>query len=286
MTVSRRLSRLALAVFALVLPASALAAKPEAATVAKPTITWVKVHQPPAPGGIVVDVLVRHAPLADAAPGTQARGTVSLILSRYENERNRAIAAGSAAWTLPVVTEAVDVVYQVRLDARQSAAVTAASRDGVLRALVLVDERAKARGRAPAREGNFLQVDARVAAVAAPPFAAAPYLTANGRRVVIDADPKGRQFATAVTIPVSGGRTLAIAAHAPIPATGEPGALTGRATITGADGAVLATLPMPAGATLAVSPTGRGRGTLVWPAFEAPGTDPVEAGSALLSPPG
>ena len=51
------------------------------------------------------------------------------------------------------------------------------------------------------------------------------------------------------------------------------------------DGAKLAELPAPAGFSLAVSPTGRQRGTLVWPAFEAPGTEPVVAGTALLSAP-
>ena len=62
-------------------------------------------------------------------------------------------------------------------------------------------------------------------------------------------------------------------------------ALGGTITILGADGATLAELPAPAGFSLAVSPTGRQRGTLTWPAFEAPGTEPVAAGTALLSAP-
>lgn len=278
----RRLAPTILLALGLLVPAVAQAARPPAATVAKPQIRWVRVHQAPAPGGVVVEVLVHHAPLGEPAVGAQAAGTATVILSRFEGDRNHTIAGGTAAWALPV--DALDVLYQVPLKPRQGAAAVAASEAGMLRALVLVDERVRARGRAAARNGDFLQTDATVANVAAIPEAAAPYLTGNGRRLVIEADARGRQFATRAVIPVSGGRTLALALHAPIAATDDPVALTGTATVTGADGAVLATLPIPDGATLAVSPTGRHRAALVWPALAPEGADPVDGGSALLSP--
>ena len=278
----RRLALIPLLALGLLVPAAAQAARPPAADVAKPRIRWVHVLQAPAPDGLAVEVLVQHAPLGAPVTGTQVAGTVTVILSRFEGDRNHTIAGGTAAWALPV--DGLAVVYRVPLDARQSAAATAAAKAGVLRAIVLVDERARARGRAPARDGDFLQADARILAVPSARVVAAPYLTGNGRRVVIDADARGRQFATSATSPISGGRTLVLATHAAIAATDEPVALTGTATITGADGAVLATLRIPDGATLAVSPTGRHRATLVWPALVPEGTDPVEAGSALLSP--
>ena len=122
------------------------------------------------------------------------------------------------------------------------------------------------------------------------PTALPPLLAANGRRVVIGADAQGTEIVQRVDVPITGGRVLQLttggkAANGRVPLNGMPGALGGTVVILGADGAKLAELPAPAGFSLAVSPTGRQRGTLVWPAFEAPGTEPVVAGSALLSAP-
>ena len=288
-----------LLVLGLLAPAVASAAKAPAGTVGKPTVTWVRlgVVTPAAgetsslAGRVVVRVLVRHAGIEDAAPGLQSVGTVTAVLSRFEGDRNYSIAGGTASQALPVLTEPIGVVYQFVINGRQSAAVKQASTAGTLRALVLVDQRAKARGHAPARNGNFLQVESKATALPLPlPVAEPPFLSGGGRQIVIDADAQGRPIVQRVQVPISGGRVLQLttggrAANGLVPADGSAVALRGTVTILGADGAKLAELPAPAGFTLAVSPTGKQRGTLVWPAFEAPGTEPVEAGTALLSPP-
>ena len=211
----------------------------------------------------MVRVLARHAPLTAPAPGAQATGTVTVVLTRYAGDRNHAIAAGTDAWTLPVTAAPIDVVYEVALNARQAAKVEAVD---TLHALVLVDERVRARGRAPARDGTFREQDVRITDAEPRPLAA-PYLVAGGRSAVIDADANGRQFVVAVVL----GPTLAFAPRAAVHADGTPTPLVGAG--------------IPAGMTLAVSPTGKRRGTLVWPAFQPEGGDPVAAGTALLSPP-
>ena len=239
----------------------AASAKAPAAVVAKPSVTWVKVLRTPT--GVVVRVLARHAPLGAPAPGAQATGTVTVVLTRFAGDRNHAIAAGTAAWALPVTADPIDAVYEVALTPRQAAKVEAVD---TLHALVLVDERVRAAGRAPARDGNFREEDERIVD-AAPRPVAAPYLRGGGRSAVIDADARGRQFVVAVTL----GPTLVFAPHAAVHPDGTPTPLVGAG--------------IPAGMTLAISPTGKRRGTLVWPAFQPEGGDPVAAGSALLSPP-
>jgi hypothetical protein len=270
----RRALCISLAGLGLLVPAAA--AKPPAATVGKPSVTSIRVLR--TADRVVVRVLVRHVALADAAPGARAVGTVTVVLARYVSERNRAIAGGSDAWALPVAT-GVDAVYEIAVRRAQTAAVEAAARDGVLRALVLVDERVVARGRAPARGGGFRERDVRIVDAPAPAPVAPPYLVAGGHVAVIDADAAGRQAIAAVTIAAGGGRTLVIAGRTPVPADGTGVQLRGRATLGGAPFAV------PTGLTLAISPTGRRRGTLVWPEVAVAGAAPVAAGSALLAPP-
>jgi hypothetical protein len=280
----RRLLCICLAAFGLLVPASALGAKAPAATVGKPRIESVRVLRADDSSRVAVAVVVRHAALGDVAIGAQGVGTTTVILSRFVGDRNFSIAGGSASWSLPTAG-ATAALYVVTLNARQGKAVEAASTDGVLRALVLVDERVRARGRAPARNGNFDQRDARVVPVASAPVALPPLLTGGGRRVAIGADTRGRSFVESATIPVSGGRTLVLAPRALVPTAGEPATLGGKATLLDADGAVLATFATPPGVTFAVSPTGKRRGTLVWPAIQPEGAEPIDAGTALLSPP-
>ena len=283
-TMPRRLLCICLAAFGLLVPTSALGAKTPAATVGKPRIESVRVLRADDSSRVAVAVVVRHAALGDVAVGAQGVGTATVVLSRFVGDRNFSIAGGTASWSLPTV-DATAALYVVTLNARQGKAVEAASTDGVLRALVLVDERVRARGRAPARNGNFDQRDARVVPVATAPVALPPLFTGGGRRVAIGADARGRSFVESATIPVSGGRTLVLAPQALVPASGEPATLGGKATLLGADGAVLATFAAPPGISFAVSPTGKRRGTLVWPAFQPEGADPIDAGTALLSPP-
>ncbi len=296
---SRRVLLPLLLALGLLVPTTANAAKPPAATIGKPVVSWVRLgivtpaagQTSPLAGRVVVRVLVRHLGIPDAAPGLQTVGTVTAVLSRFEGDRNHAIAGGSASHALPVLTEPLGVVYQFTVNARQSAAVKAASDAGTLHALVLVDQRAKARGRAPVRDGNFLQTEAKTIALPLPlPVAEPPLLTGNGRRIIIGADASGRPIVQRVEVPISGGRLLRLTtggtpANGLVPADGSAGALGGTITILGADDAKLAELPAPAGFTLAVSPTGKQRGTLAWPALAPSGTDPVDAGTALLSPP-
>jgi hypothetical protein len=296
---SRRVLLPLLLVLGLLAPAVARAAQPPAATIGKPVVSWVHLgvvtpatgQTSPLAGRIVVRVLVQHLGIPDVAPGLQTVGTVTAVLSRYEGDRNHSIAGGTASRALPVLTEPLGVVYQFTVNARQSAAVQAASDAGTLHALVLVDQRGKARGRSPVRNGNFLQTEARTVALPLPlPVAEPPLLSASGRRVLIAADAAGRPIVQRVEIPLSGGRMLRLAtgakpANGLVPADGSAGPLGGTVAILGADGAQLAELPAPSGFTLAVSPNGKQRGMLTWPGFDVPGTDPVVAGSALLSPP-
>ena len=296
---SRRVLLPLLLALGLLLPAAASAAKPPAATIGKPVVSWVHLgvvtpaagQTSPLTGRLVVRVLVRHLGIPDAAPGLQTVGTVTAVLSRFEGDRNHSIAGGTASRALPVLTEPLGVVYQFTVNAKQSAAVQAASDAGTLHALVLVDQRGQARGRSPVRDGNFLQTEAKSVALPLPlPVSEPPFLSGNGRRVIIGADDAGRAIVQRVEVPISGGRLLQLTTggttgNGLVPADGSAGTLAGTVTILGADGAKLAELPAPAGFTLAVSPNGRQRGTLAWPAFDAPGTDPVAGGTALLSPP-
>jgi hypothetical protein len=282
-----------------VVPATASAAKPPAATLHDPAVTWVRVGvvTPAAgetsrlAGRVVVRVLVRHAPIADAAADLRSVGSVSIILSRFEGDRNHSIGGGSAARALPILAEPLDVVYQVTINASQSAAIVAASKAGTLRSLVLVDQRAHARGRTPARSGTFSQTDSKVMMIGAQlPANAPPLLLGGGRRVVIAASANGYSIVRRVEIPLAGGRQLVLTtgkapANGLVPADGSATALAGTVTIFGADGAKLAELPAPAGFALTVGTKAPQRGTLVWPAFDVPGTDPVPAGRAVLPSP-
>ncbi len=279
-------------------PAVASAAKPPAAVLADPAVTWVRVVVRPAVGDatpgadrVVVRVLVRHAPVTDAAVGLRMVGSVTVVLSRFAGDRDYSIGGGAAARALPVLIEPIGVVYQVTLGALQSARVVAASQAGTLRTLVLVDQRGQARGHAPARSGMFAQSEATALAVPSLLAANAPPLLSGGaRRVIIGADAQGYSIVRRVELPISGGRWLTLTtadlpANGLVPASGAAATLAGTVTITGPDGSVLAKLPAPAGFTLAVRPKLPQRATLVWPAFDVPGSDPVLAGSALVLPP-
>ena len=280
-------------------PATAMAAKPPAATLQNPSVTWVHVgvmtptagETSPLAGRVVVRVLVRHAPIADAAVGLRTVGSVTIVLSRFEGDRNHSIGGATTARALPVLTEPLDVVYQVTLNPAQSAAVVAASTAGTLHSLVLVDQRGQARGRAPVRSGTFLQSESKAATIGTQLAAnAPPFLSGGGRHVVIAANAEGYSIVRSVEVPISGGRRLVLttgetAANGLVPADGSAAALGGTVTILGADGTTLAELPAPAGFTLSVRTTAPQRGVLVWPALEVPGTDPVLAGRAGLLPP-
>lgn len=297
--VKRLFFLLLLVALGVALPASAVAAKPPAATLEKPSVSWVHVgvvspaagETSPLAGRVVVRVLVRHAPIVDGAEGLRTVGSATVVMSRFEGDRNHSIGGGSAAWALPVVREPLSVVYQLTLNAPQSAAVVAASAAGTLRSLVLVDQRAQARGHAAARSGIFAQVDSKATPVGAQLVAnAPPYLLGGGRRVVIAANGDGYSVVRRVEIPISGGRQLVLTTgesptNGLVPASGSAAALSGTVTILGADGTKLTELPAPVGFTLSVRPKSPQRGILVWPAFEAPGTDPVLAGRAVLLPP-
>lgn len=281
------------------LPATAVAAKPPAATLQNPSVRWVHVsviapatgETSPLVGRVVVRVLVRHAPIAMAAVGLRTVGSVTIVLSRFEGDRNYSIGGGTAARALPVLTEPLDVVYQVTLNPAQSAAVVAASAAGTLHSLVLVDQRGQARGAAPLRSGTFLQSESKATAIGTQLAAnAPPYLVGGGRHVVIAANADGYSIIRRVEIPISGGRQLVLTtgetpANGLVPADGSAAALGGTVTILAADGAKLAELAVPVGFTLSVRPKSPQRGILVWPAFDVPGTDPVLAGRAVVLPP-
>ncbi len=298
-TMLRKILFPVLLILSAAVPATAVAAKPPAATLNNPAVTWVRVgvitpaagETSPLAGRVVVRVLVRHAPIADAAVGLRSVGSMSIILSRFQGDRDFSIGGGSAARALPILTEPLAVVYQVIVNAAQSAAVVAASKAGTLRSLVLVDQRAHARGRAPARSGTFSQTDSKVTAIGAVLAAnAPPLLSAGGRRVVTTANSDGYSIVRRVEIPISGGRQLVLTtgetpANGLVPADGSATALGGMVTILGADGAKLAELPAPVGFALTVGTKAPQRGILVWPALDVPGTDPVLAGRAVLQPP-
>ena len=282
-----------------VLPATAAAAKPPAATLQNPAVTWVHVgvitpavgETSALAGRVVVRVLVRHAPIADAAVGLRTVGSVTIVLSSYVGDRNHSIGGGTAARALPVLIEPLDVVYQVVLNPAQSVTVVAASAAGTLHSLVLVDQRGKARGFAPVRSGTFLESVSTATAIAPQLVAnAPPLLSGGGRHVVISANADGYSIVRRVEIPISGGRRLVLTtgdtpANGLVPADGSAAVLGGAVTILGADGTTLAELAAPAGFTLSVRTTAPQRGVLVWPAFDAPGTDPVLAGKAVVLPP-
>lgn len=284
---------LLLALLVLLVPtAAAGAAQPSAGALKSPTVSSVRLTGAATTGRIAVQVLVRHAPIADPAAGTRSIGSVTVILTRFEGDRNHTIGGASAAHVLPILTTSLNVVYAMLLSARQSASVRRASHDGTLHALVLIDQRAQARGHAPGRSGGFLQVSARLtgaprhASLAAPPF-----LTLGARaKVIIGADAAGRSILERAEVPISGGRLLVLttggaAGNGLLSADGAASALKGMVHVLAADGQQLAVLPAPPGFTFAMHPQAPQAGVLVWPTFEATGTEPVAAGQLTLRPP-
>lgn len=284
---------------AVILPATATAAKPPAATLKNPTIAWVRIGvvtaskgiTSPLQGRVVVRVLVRHASIHDAVPNVRSIGSVTVVLSRFERDRDLSVGGGTAAWALPVQERPLGVVYRMTLNAKQSASVQRASRDGVLRALVLLEQRVLAKGRAPARAGLFQQVDAKVLALPLPLPIDPPPLLTNGAvtRVVLGAGANGRAIVERVELPLAGGRLLVLvtggkAANGLVAADGSASPLAGTARILSADGTTLAEAVAPAGISLALGVTAPQRGTLTWPAFELPGADSVPAGSLVVQP--
>ncbi|MFM9124936.1 MAG: hypothetical protein ACKOSO_07215 [Actinomycetota bacterium] len=290
----RRLPLIPLVLAACLAVAPAAAAKAPAAVVADPEISWVRVGLvTPAPGQpatlanrIVVRVRVVHRPLGEAAADVRTVGAVTVVLSRFAGERDYTVGGGTAARVLPVLADPIGVVYRVVLNQRQSDAVRTTSEAGDLRALVLVDQRATAKGRAPAI-GNALSLAAAKAfAVGLPlPADAPPLLERRRAEAVIGTDADGRALVERVRIGLSGGRTLELRPGDPLDPTGAPSPLDGTARVLGSDGAVLGEVAAPAGFTLAVRPAGDQPGTLVWPALEVPGLEPIAAGSAALRAP-
>lgn len=280
--VSRRILLALVALFAFPLAASA---KEPAAGVREPVVAWVKAGTLD-DGRVVVRVRVKHAPLTTPAPGTKSIGAVTVVLSRFVGDRDYTIGGSSASRALPVLADPLGVIYRMTLNPRQSAAVTAASTAGTLRGLVLVDQRATARGRTPARAGGFLRVELRTAKLGPTEPPAAPPLVENGRTwAAIGADDAGRPLIERVVLGLPGGRRATVVLRAPLDVAGGPTAITGTLRVTDSAGAELGTAPVPAGMTLAVSPTGRERGTLVWPELVVPNVDPIPAGTSLLTPP-
>ncbi len=280
----RLVALVAVLVGLLAVPAVASAKEP-AAGVQEPTVAWVKAGALD-DGRVVVRVRVRHAPLTSPAAGADSIGAVTVVLSRFVGDRDYTIGGSSASRALPVLDSPIGVVYRMILNPRQSAAVTAASTAGTLRGLVLVDQRATARGRTPARAGGFLRVTLRSAALGATEPPAAPPLLENGRTwAAIGADDTGRPFVERVVLGLPGGRRATIVLRTALDVAGGPTAVTGTVRVVDAAGAELGSAPVPAGMTLAVSPTGRERGTLVWPELLVPNVDPIPAGTSLLAPP-
>lgn len=290
----RRLPLIPLVLAACLAVAPAASAKAPAAVVADPEISWVRVGVvTPAPGQptalanrVVVRVRVVHRPLAEAAADVRTVGAITVVLSRYEGERDYTVGGGTAARVVPVQADPIGVVYRVLLNQRQSDAVRATSDAGDLRALVLVDQRASAKGRAPAIGNALSLADARAYAVGLPlPADAPPLLERRRAQAVIGTDADGRAIVERVRIPLSGGRLLELAPGDPLDPTGAPSPLDGKVRVLGADGAVLGELPAAAGFALAVRPAGDQSGTLTWPALEVPGLEPIAAGSVALRAP-
>jgi hypothetical protein len=281
----RRLLLLSLLVL-VVLPGPAFAAKPPAAKLKDPTVSWVRIGALDN-GSVVVRIRVRHAPLGSPAPAVRTIGAVTVVLSRFQRDRNFSVGGGTAARALPILEGPLGVVYRMTLSPGQSAAVKRASAAGTLRALVLVDQRAQATGRSPVRSGTFQQSDAKVLALGATEPPAAPPLLAKGERtrVAIGTKDNGRPVVDQVVLPLPGGRSIVLAPRVGVDVTGAPTNLTGTVRVVASDGKVIGETSAPAGFTLAVQPSKGERGTLIWPAFEVPNVEPIPAGSAVLSPP-
>ncbi len=282
------------------LPEAAVARQPAAAKVAEPRVQWVRVERiVPAAGEptrwrdrVVVRVLVRHAPLADPAPGVRTIGTVTVVLSRYVGERDYSIGGGSSSFALPVVDRPLSVAYRIVLNGPQSANVRRAAAAGTLRAMVLFDQRAQAKGRAAALAGGFAQATPKLADVGAVLGPAVPPLLERGvrGRTIVGADRQGRPVVEQAEVALDAGRRLVLAipeaARPVVPADGAAVALPGTIRILGPDGAQLAELPAPEGFSLAVRPTGvPTTATLTWPAVSVPGVAEVPAGALQLKPP-
>ena len=283
-----------LVVLALTPAAAGAKAKAPAAVVADPEISWVRVgvvtpapgQTSPLAGRVVVRVRVVHRPLGEPAPRVRTVGAVTVVLSRYRGERDYTVGGGAAARVVPVLGDPLGVVYRVVLNRRQSDAVRRASDDGVLRALVLVDQRATAKGRAPATGNDLSLADAKAFAVGLPlPADAPPLLERRRTSAIIGTDADGRARVERVRIPVSGGRVLEIAPGDPLDPTGAPSPLDGTLRLLAADGAVIGEAAAPAGLTLAVRPAAGRRGVLSWPALEIPGVEPIAAGRSRLTAP-
>lgn len=290
----RRLPLIPLVLAACLAAVPAALGKAPAAVVTDPEISWVRVGLvTPAPGQptalanrIVVRVRVVHRPLAEAAADVRSVGSITVVLSRYEGERDYTVGGGTAARVLPVLADPIGVVYRVTLNQRQSDAVRATSEAGDLRALVLVDQRAAAKGRAPATGNALSLAEAKAYAVGVPlPADAPPLLERRRAQAVIGTDADGRALVERVRIGISGGRTIELAPGDPLDPTGAPSPLDGTVRVLGPDGAVLGEAPAPAGFTLAVRPSGDQSGALVWPALEVPGLEPIGAGTATLRAP-
>ena len=292
----RRAAITLLLALGLVAPAAA-SAKPAAATVGVPVVGKVRIVDVPADatlphaGRVIVRVVVRHPALDRPAADVRTVGTTTVVVTRFTGDRNYAIGGGTAARALPVVDGTLAVVYQVVLSPEQSAKARAAARQGVLHVVVSVDQRAAAKGRAPASTGAFDQRDITLGAALPTETSATPPLLAKGSTIVaIDRSATGDAVAIVVDLPLSGGRRLRLDTggtrrNGLVPFGGGDGALLGTATITDATGAVVATGAIqPGWILLRVSPTGRQRGTLSLGAFTL-GTVAVTPTTILLTPP-
>ena len=295
-----RRSAITLILCALLAAPAAAAAKPVAATVGVPVVEKVRVVdvEPvtsgpalPHQGRVLVRVTVRFPALGQPAPGLRSVGTVSTILSRFTGDRDFAIAGGTAARALPVTTGPLDVVFQIALNPAQSAKARSASSAGVLRALISVDQRANAFGRAPASNGAFEPRSLTVVAAIPPETTATPPLLVNdGASVAIDVNPAGDAIVLGATVPLGGGLRLhldtgGIRQNGLVPAGGGDGSLKGSATVVNRNGTELARGPVAAGLVLLrVGTTGLQRGRLVIGAMTI-GAYAIPAQTIVLSPP-
>lgn len=272
--------------------AEALARKP-AAVITTPTVSWVRVVDVPAggrspAGRVLVRVRIDHRPVAQAATGTVLTGTVTAILSRYRNGRDYAIAAQTSSRVLPVRETALGVVYQMTLSAAHSRAVRDASRAGALRVLVSVDQRANAKGRAPATRGTFLAQSATARGLTGPiPIDAAPYYrrARGAQSAVIGADRRGRSSLETLSIALGDGRRLELARRAPVADDGNI-ALAGRTVrIVHADGGVAFEGPGPEGLAATVGGASREVLTVRVPAWTPLEGVTIAAGETTLRAP-
>lgn len=251
-------------------PATAIARTP-AATLTTPTVSWVRVVDVPAgrsaaAGRVVVRIRIQHHATGAPAPNVVLTGSVTVVLSRYRNGRDYAIAAQTASRVLPVRAAGTGVVYQLVLSPAHSRAVRGAAAAGALRTLVSVDQRANAKGRAPVSRGTFVAGSASVQRLTGGiPLDPAPlYRAARGQSLVIEATRPGTPRLVGLTVAVGGGRTLEIAGPLAIGDDGRA-ALSGRSgRLLAADGTVLATGAAPAGTDLQIGGSQRERVRVSW----------------------